>query len=109
MINYFADQPADVVVPDKAASLLKDYRFLDQNPETTVEPIQECRFKSHFLYELIATAHMSGISGYIPINGLVSKECTAGKNSAGVLAIACAAVSFQFICFWLSWHVLTVT
>ena len=92
MISYFAELPDDTLIPAKAVNLLKDYRFLDEFPESTMAPTQEARFKSPFLYELIGTTHMSDITGYIPIDGLVPKEYATGKNGAGVIAIACAAV-----------------
>ena len=94
LISYFAELPNDTAIPATAVNLLKDYRFLDKDPESTAAPTQEGRFKLPFLYELVGTTHMSDITGYVPINGLTSKEYAMGKNGAGVIAIACAAVGF---------------
>ena len=94
MISYFAELPDDTLIPARAAELLEDYCFLDENPESTAVPTPEGRFKSFFLYELIGTTHMSNITGYIAVDGLAPKEYAAGKNGAGVIAIACAAVGF---------------
>ena len=94
MISYFAELPDNTLIPARVAEFLEDYHFLDENPESTAVPMPEGCFKSFFLYELIGTTHMSNITGHIVIDGLAPKKYTAGKNGAGVIAIACAAVGF---------------
>ncbi|KAH0830249.1 hypothetical protein J3R83DRAFT_1609 [Lanmaoa asiatica] len=95
MINYFADLPDDTAIPTKATNLVDGYRFF----EDTAAPTQEGQFKSPFLYELVGTRHMRDTTGYIPFDGLASKESATGKNGVGVIAIGCAALerALEFI------------
>lgn len=93
---YFAEQPEDQSTPEEANNLLKYFRFLDEGPSTTELLTAECRFKSHFLYELITTTHLSNITGYITIEGWDLSRYATGRNRAGVITIACAAVSLSF-------------
>ncbi|KAG6374998.1 hypothetical protein JVT61DRAFT_3773 [Boletus reticuloceps] len=92
MISYFAELPDDKVSQDEAAKLHRSFRFLDANPNSDAEPTPDGRFKSPFLYELLATIHLSNISGYIEVKGWNTKQLGLGKNGGGVIAIAAAAL-----------------
>ncbi|KAI6013682.1 hypothetical protein PISMIDRAFT_23852 [Pisolithus microcarpus 441] len=68
--------------------LLEDYAFLCETPG---EPSSEGMFRSLFLIELLGTAHLNDIMGYVNTQ-LNTKELTAGKDMAGVIGMASAAL-----------------
>lgn len=96
MISYFADQQDGDVLED-SKFLLTKFRFLYKDPLTKGALKPEDCFMSPFLYELLATTHLSDISGYVPVEGWDLKEWAKGKDGVGVIAIACVAVGI-FIC-----------
>ncbi|KAG6371432.1 hypothetical protein JVT61DRAFT_9445 [Boletus reticuloceps] len=88
MISYFTKLPDDNVPQDEAARLHCSFCFLDESPDLAVEPTPEGRFKSLFLYELVAMTYLSNISGFVEVKGWNPKQLALGKNGCGVIAIA---------------------
>ena len=90
MIDFFSKLDDDVDVTATATKLFKDFAFLC---ETADEPSSEGMFWSPFLIELLGTTHLNDIVGYVDIHQWSTKDLAAGKDMAGVLGLASAAVS----------------
>ena len=90
MIDFFSKLDDNVDVPAMAAKLFKDFAFLCEDPD---QPCFEGMFQSSFLIELLGTTHLNDIMGYVDIHEWNTKDFAAGKDMAGVLGMACAAVS----------------
>ncbi|KAG6375962.1 hypothetical protein JVT61DRAFT_2840 [Boletus reticuloceps] len=81
MISYFAELPNDNVPQDEAAKLHHSFRFLDESPDSAVEP-------------------KKANSRFVEVKGWNLKQLTLGKNGCGVIAIAAAALehAIEFVC-----------
>jgi len=90
MIDFFSKLDDDVDVSTMATKLFKDFTFLCENAD---EPSSEGMFRSAFLVELLGTTHLNDIVGYVDIHQWDMKDLAAGKDMAGVLGMANAAVS----------------
>lgn len=96
MIDFFSKLEDDVQMSstDLAGQLLKDYRFLREEPDNLA---QDGLYRSSFVFELIASTHLTNIASYVDIPGWDMKAMAAGKNGEGVIALAAAAVCILHI------------
>ncbi|KAI6142999.1 hypothetical protein BKA82DRAFT_4017760 [Pisolithus tinctorius] len=89
MINFFSHFDNDADIPLAAHDLCKDYKFLHKNPD---EPTEEGLFCSHFMLELIASAHFGFISGHVEIPLLNTHALAAGRDMECIIGLAAAAL-----------------
>ncbi|KIK80414.1 hypothetical protein PAXRUDRAFT_158774 [Paxillus rubicundulus Ve08.2h10] len=96
LISFFADFGCDNDIPAVATHLLKNYGFLQDDPD---DPSPDCLFQSVFLIKLLASTHLSDIIGFVEVPGWKTRELVFGKDAAGVIAIASTVLEcgVQFI------------
>ena len=83
-------------VPEKdiAQALLEDFAFLYEDTDNRT---RETAYKSSFLQQLIASAHLSAIIDHTDVPALGTDELTKGKNTEGLIVLCVIAVSISFI------------
>ncbi|KAI6036963.1 hypothetical protein PISMIDRAFT_108813 [Pisolithus microcarpus 441] len=89
VIDFFSKLDDDMDIVTTAEGLLEDYAFLCETPGN---PSSEGMFRSPFLIKLLGTAHLNDIMGYVDIPQLGTKELAAGKDMAGIVGMASAAL-----------------
>jgi hypothetical protein len=75
-----------------AKSLVTDYTFLFENPE---EPNPLTVYRSPFVLQLLGTAHLNAINGYVEVPKLNMHGLTMCGMS-GVISLSAAAVGLIF-------------
>ncbi|KIJ67661.1 hypothetical protein HYDPIDRAFT_165537 [Hydnomerulius pinastri MD-312] len=90
--SIFAIYNDDIDIPAAAAGLFENYKFLQEDPD---DPSPECLFHSPFLIQLLASTHLSDITGFVNIPGWNTTELTRGKDHVGVIALGSAARGFS--------------
>ena len=91
MISFFVRMDADIDVPAAAEALFENYGYLCDNPS---DRGKESLFHSVFLIELLGTAHLNNIVGYVNVPEWGTGHLAAGKDMAGVVGMAAATVMF---------------
>ena len=89
IIDFFSKLDDNADVPAMATKLFNNFAFLCENID---EPSFDGRFRSPFLVELLGTTHLNDIVGYVNVPQWDTKGLAAGKDMAGVLGMASAAV-----------------
>lgn len=89
MIDFFSKCDDDVDVQTMAADFFEEYKFLQEDPD---DPSPDCCFRSPFVFQLLASTHLSAICGYVSIPEWDTVALADGKDQAGVIALAAAAV-----------------
>jgi hypothetical protein len=75
-----------------AKSLIADYAFLFEDPD---KPSPLTMYHSPFILQLLGTAHLNAINGYVEVPKL-DTHALATHGMSGVIALSAAAVSFIF-------------
>ncbi|KAI6111463.1 hypothetical protein EDD16DRAFT_1521946 [Pisolithus croceorrhizus] len=88
IIDFFSKLDDDMNIIATVEGLLEDYTFLCETPG---KPSSEGMFCSPFLIELLGTAHLNNIMGYVDIPQLSMRELAAGKDMVGMIGMASAA------------------
>lgn len=85
---------SDVDIPAAAEALFENYGYLHDNP---ADKGKESLFCSVFLIELLSTAHLNNIVGYVNVPEWGTGHLAAGKDMAGIVGMAAAAVTFHLL------------
>ncbi|KAF8120062.1 hypothetical protein EV363DRAFT_1192874, partial [Boletus edulis] len=89
MIDFFSKLDEDVNIREAANYLGSEYRFLREDTDSLE---QKGLYRSALLLELVARTHLLvTMSEFADIPGWDLRAVTAGKNGAGVIALAAAA------------------
>ncbi|KAG8216398.1 hypothetical protein J3R82DRAFT_6502 [Butyriboletus roseoflavus] len=91
MISFFMTID-DVDVPATAEALFENYGYLRADP---ADMEKGSVLRSHFLIQLLGTAHLNNIVGYVNVPEWGTGHLAAGKDMAGVVGMAAAAVMFR--------------
>lgn len=89
MIDFFSKLDEDVDVQTLAGEFLDDFKFLQEDPD---DPSPNRCFRSMFILQLLASTHLNAISGFVDIPGWDTAAISEGRDQAGVIALAAAAV-----------------
>ncbi|KIK80144.1 hypothetical protein PAXRUDRAFT_36279 [Paxillus rubicundulus Ve08.2h10] len=85
MIDFYLQFDDNTDIPTMAAALHENYGFIQEDPD---EHSPNHLYHSKFLLELIASTHLSNISGFVDIPGWNTRKLTSGQDQVGVIAIA---------------------
>jgi hypothetical protein len=87
----FLSRNSDCDSVQLAAYLLADYAFLFEDPD---QPSPLTTYRSPFVLQLLGTAHLNAISGYVDVPDLDTHAlATRAIRMSGVIALSAAAVS----------------
>lgn len=94
MVDFFSKLDEDVDVEALADDFFDGYKFLQEDPDN---PSPSRCFRSVFILQLLASTHLNAISGFVNITGWDTAALVNGKDQAGVIALAAAAVRSFFL------------